>query len=25
MVQEYIRLRGARENNLQNISLDIPK
>lgn len=24
MVQEYIRLRGARENNLQNISLDIP-
>lgn len=25
MVQEYIRLKGARENNLQNISLDIPK
>ncbi|EPP0919199.1 excinuclease ABC subunit UvrA, partial [Listeria monocytogenes] len=25
MVQEYIRLRGARENNLRNISLDIPK
>ena len=23
--QEYIRIRGARENNLKNISLDIPK
>ncbi|QEH42911.1 excinuclease ABC subunit UvrA [Chitinophaga sp. XS-30] len=25
MLQEYIRIRGARENNLKNISLDIPK
>ena len=25
MKQEYIKIRGARENNLQNISLDIPK
>lgn len=23
--QEYIRIRGARENNLKNVSLDIPK
>lgn len=25
MQQEYIRIRGARENNLKNVSLDIPK
>ena len=25
MKQEYIKIRGARENNLKNISLDIPK
>jgi excinuclease UvrABC ATPase subunit len=25
MFQEYIHIRGARENNLQNVSLDIPK
>ena len=25
IVQEYIEIRGARENNLRNISLDIPK
>src|SRR3954447_8384972 len=25
MVQEYIEIRGARENNLKNISLRIPK
>jgi excinuclease UvrABC ATPase subunit len=25
MTQEYIKLRGLRENNLQNVSLDIPK
>lgn len=25
MVQEYIVIKGARENNLKNISLDIPK
>lgn len=25
MVQEYIELRGARENNLKNVSLRIPK
>jgi excinuclease UvrABC ATPase subunit len=25
MQQEYIRLKGARENNLKNVSLDIPK
>ncbi len=25
MAQEYIQLRGARENNLKNIDLDIPK
>ncbi len=25
MSQEYIELRGARENNLKNISLRIPK
>ncbi|VWL85826.1 excinuclease ABC subunit UvrA [Oceanivirga miroungae] len=24
-MQEYIKIRGARENNLKNISLDIPK
>lgn len=25
MVQEYIQIRGARENNLKNVSLQIPK
>jgi excinuclease UvrABC ATPase subunit len=25
MAQEYVQLRGARENNLKNVSLDIPK
>lgn len=25
MVQEYINIRGARENNLKNVSLQIPK
>ena len=25
MIQEYIEIRGARENNLQNVSLRIPK
>ena len=25
MTQEYIEIRGARENNLKNISLRIPK
>lgn len=25
MAQEYISIRGARENNLKNVSLQIPK
>jgi len=25
MKQEYIKIKGARENNLKNISVDIPK
>ena len=25
MSQDYIKIRGARENNLKNISVDIPK
>ncbi|NJM05519.1 ATP-binding cassette domain-containing protein, partial [Candidatus Gracilibacteria bacterium] len=25
MIQEYIEIRGARENNLKNVSLRIPK
>ena len=25
MTQEYIEIRGARENNLKNVSLRIPK